>query len=356
VRRVLHVLPHRGGGAETYIDLLEGIEGFVHARLALSTGRTPASAATSLAAGIVRARRGARGADIVHVHGDVAAALAHSPLSGRPWVWTTHGLHFMRRASGPKLRAIEYALGRAIATAGATICTSQAEHDELLELAGESAGRLRVVRNGIELPALTTQEARATARAELGVAQGELCVLFLGELEPRKRPLDAVAAAQRAREGGAPVVLLVAGEGPQADAVGDRAGDAVRPLGRRRDVNRLLAAADALVMPSEREGLSFAVLEAMGAGLALVVSDGPGNPEAVGDAGIVVPLGEIDALADVLAGLAARPLQARRIGAAGRQRVATALTADAFRGGVAAAYAQAQAATAPDRAAAAGRA
>jgi len=37
---VLHVLPHAGGGAETYIDLLEAMDGVRHERLALSSGRT----------------------------------------------------------------------------------------------------------------------------------------------------------------------------------------------------------------------------------------------------------------------------------------------------------------------------
>lgn len=357
MRRILHVLPHRGGGAETYIDLLEELDGCVHARTALSRDRAPAAAAMSLPAGLVRMRRGARGADLVHVHGDVAASLALAPLAGRRWVWTTHGLHFLRRADGAALVAIGSALRRAIASAGATICTSQAERDELLALAGEAAGeRLHVVRNGIALPPPACAEVRAAARAELGVGAGTLCVLFLGELEARKRPLDAVAAVQRARGGGADVVLLVAGDGPQAPGVRARAGAGVRALGRRDDVPRLLAGADVLVMPSEREGLSFAVLEAMGAGLALVVSDGPGNPEAVGDAGVVVPVGDVDALAGVLERLAARPLEVRRLGAAARQRIATTLTADALRAGVQAAYERAAAATAPGRGAGGGSA
>ncbi len=99
-------------------------------------------------------------------------------------------------------------------------------------------------------------------------------------------------------------MLLVAGDGPQADEVAGLASRAIRPLGFRRDVDRLLVAADIFVLPSTREGLSFAVLEAMAQGLALVVSDGPGNPEAVGDSGIVVPAGDVDAWAAALAALA----------------------------------------------------
>src|SRR5207248_4687947 len=97
---------------------------------------------------------------------------------------------------------------------------------------------------------------------------------------------------------GAPVTLLVAGEGPLAGAVERQAGDGVRPLGRRDDPEALLAATDALVMPSRREGMSMAVLEAMGRGVAVVVSDGAGNPETVGDAGLVTPAGDEAALAE----------------------------------------------------------
>ena len=278
-------------------------------------------------------------------------------------MWTTHGLHLVRRADGRALAAMRWALGRAIARTARTICTSQAERDELLALwappHGAPAGmaerdgppappppaapagiaeRIVVVRNGIEPPALASAAARAAQRERLGLDEGDLAVLFLGELEQRKRPLDAVAAVQRARGGGAPVVLLVAGDGPQSAEVRARAGDGVRALGLRDDVPALLAAADALVMPSEREGLSFAVLEAMGAGLALVVSDGAGNPEAVGDAGIVVAVGDVDGLAAALAGLAADRAQVRRLGEAARHRVLTEFTAESLRSGVEAAY------------------
>ena len=61
---------------------------------------------------------------------------------------------------------------------------------------------------------------------------------------------------------------------------------------RRPGVDCVLAAADLFVLSSQREGLSFSLLEAMASGLPVVVSDAPGNRDAVGDAGIVVALGE----------------------------------------------------------------
>jgi glycosyltransferase involved in cell wall biosynthesis len=94
------------------------------------------------------------------------------------------------------------------------------------------------------------------------------------------------------------VALLVAGEGPLRAEVEGAATRPIHVLGFQHDVRPVLAAADFFVLSSEREGLSFAVLEAMSLGLVPVVSDVPGNPEAVGDSGIVVPFGDRRAFAE----------------------------------------------------------
>jgi glycosyltransferase involved in cell wall biosynthesis len=109
-------------------------------------------------------------------------------------------------------------------------------------------------------------------------------------------------------------------------------------VGQHSDTSGLLAAADVLVMPSEREGMSFAVLEGMRAGLATIVSDGPGNPEAVGNAGIVLPVGDVRGLAATLERLAGDRDALRRLGADACRRIATTLTGDSLRAGVAHAY------------------
>ena len=335
---MLHVLPHRGGGGETYVDLLEGGSSFGHERVVLAAGRTPVQAA-SLPMRWPVVARAARRADVVHVHGDTAALLALPLLRGRPSVVTTHGLHLLRRVQGPVRAGVVRGLRAGASAADRVICTSHAERDELAALMPVPARRrLVVVHNGIALPPPVEPSERGAARAALGLAGQEVAALFLGELHERKAPLDAVAAAQATRARGVSLVLLVAGDGPQAAAVRERAGPAVRPLGFRDDVGPLLAAADVLVLPSAREGLSFAVLEAMGRGLAMVVSDGPGNPEAVGDAGVIVPVGDRAALAAALTRLALDGQERARLGAAARERVATRFTREALREGGESAY------------------
>ncbi len=337
--RVLHILPHRGGGAETYIDTLERLERFEHARAPLAAGPSPSAAAVSIPLRWPRVARAARRADLVHVHGDVTAILALALLRGRPAVFTTHGLHLLRRSEGARRAAVARALRAAVGAADATLCTSRAERDELAMLLGPRlAPRLTVVHNGIELPPPVAPAARAATRAALGLAADDVAALFLGELSARKGVLTAVAAARAAAARGAPIVLLVAGDGPQAPEVAALACDAVRPLGHRRDAAALLAAADIFVAPSTREGLSFAVLEAMAQGLALVVSDGAGNPEAVGDAGIVVPAGDVDRWARALEALAGDRAERERVGSAAAERAATQFSVQAMLAGVAAAY------------------
>jgi glycosyltransferase involved in cell wall biosynthesis len=339
MRRVLHVLPHRGGGAETYIDLLEGMDGYVHERAALSSTREPLRSLPSIARRWPGVARRGRHADLVHAHGDVASSLVLPLLRSRPSVVTTHGLHFLRRAGGPRARAAQAAMRAVVGAAARTMCTSAAERDELVALLGPAvADGLVVVHNGVPMPTEAGAEERRSARAALEVAEDDVVALYLGRLEERKDPLVAVEAARRARERGAPVVLLVAGEGPLAGEVAAREGAAVRPLGHRPDPERLLTAADVLLLPSAREGLAMAALEAMAHGVATVVSDGPGNPEAVGDAGVVVPVGDVEAWTATLARLVADPEERARLGAAARARMADEFSVERFRSGVALAY------------------
>ena len=337
---VLHVLPHPGGGGEKYIDILERMPGYTADRVHLSLSRTPLGAATSIPLRWPQLRRAASEHDLVHLHGDMASMLALPLMRRTRGVVSTHGLSFLRRASGLPLRVAQARWSQAAATARRIVCASTAERDELLALArlrGQEhslAERLVVVPNGIDPPAPIGAAERGSIRESLGLADGELVALFLGLLDRYKDPLTAVRAAQAAIAQGAPVTLLVAGDGPLLEQVRAEAATGVRLLGFRDDPERLLRAADVFVMPSHREGGSYALLEAMGDGLAVVASDGAGIPEMVGDAGIVVERGNVAAFADALTQIASDPGTRAQLGARARERVLNRFTADRFVDGI----------------------
>jgi glycosyltransferase involved in cell wall biosynthesis len=350
---VLHVLPHPGGGAETYIDLLEGLEGYEHRRFALSVTRSRLRGAPSVLARRRQALHLAREADLVHVHGDMAAMLAAPALRRRssfgglyrgkderreklppPLIFTTHGLHRLRRSTGVTGWLVRRRVQAAVAASARTICIAADERADLAAALPPSLhDRLVVVPNGVPLPPPADQGRRAGGRAALGLRDEDVAVLFAGQLEQRKDPLGAIAAVEAARERGAPVVVLIAGEGPLEEAVREREGDAVRPLGRREDMEELYLAADLFLLPSHREGMSFALLEAMAHGLPPLVADGSGNVETVGESGVVFAAGDLGALAERLAALAADTAARARLGAAARARIAAELSLERFLAG-----------------------
>jgi glycosyltransferase involved in cell wall biosynthesis len=331
MRTVLHLLPHPGGGAETYIDVLEGLDGYRHERVPFSTTRSRRRGVASLIARWPGIARRARAADVVHAHGDIAAILAAPLLRGRPSMITPQGLHRLRRVGGAGAWPVRRSLRAAVGAASRTACSARAERDDLAEiLPPRLHGRLVVVLNGVPLPPPVDPARRGRAREALGLGDGDVAALYVGRLEARKDPFVAIDAVETARAKGAPVVLLIAGTGPLEPQVSARAGEAVRPLGHRDDVDELYAAADLFVLPSRREGMSFALLEAMSHALVPVVSDGPGNAEAVGEADGVFPAGDEDALSDRLARLATDAATRERLGAAARERIAQELSAEHF--------------------------
>jgi glycosyltransferase involved in cell wall biosynthesis len=315
-RSVLHVLPHPGGGGETYVDTLSPTPGYRFSRTYLAPSPTPSL--TELGRGGVGAFRRARGHDLLHVHGEIAGGLCLPLLATRPSVVTLHGLHLTRRLSGLRQKAAGVNLRAVARAADRTICVSKAEHDELTALVGRSAARRAVViHNGVRLPSRASEAERAEVRKELGVAESAPIGIWVGSLDERKDPLAAIRAAVQAS-----VALLVVGDGPLRSQVEQTAREPVRIVGHRDDVPRLLAAADFFVLTSRREGLAFSLLEAMAHGLPPVVTDLAENVEAVGDAGVIVPWGDEEALVAALHRLVENEGDRAALGERARQRVA----------------------------------
>jgi len=305
---VLHVLPHAGGGGETYVKALAGIEGYRAERITLA--QLPMRL---------------RGQELLHVHGEGAAALCLPFLGLRPSIVTLHGLHLLRRVEGVARAAAIANLRLVLQAAARTLCVSQAEMTDLVEAVGaEAARRAVVILNGVEPATPPDAKEKAEARKRLSLPQDAVVAACVGALDEVKQPQ---VAAQAARQAG--VTLLLAGEGPLRAGL-EAMGSGVRLLGRLEDVRPALAAADFLVLPSQREGLSFALLEAMALGLAPVVSDAPGNPEAVGDAGIVVARGDVAGFAAAFTRLRDPVLRAT-LGARARERVQAHFRADEMR-------------------------
>jgi glycosyltransferase involved in cell wall biosynthesis len=315
------------------------MEGYRHRRVALSGTRSRLQGVPSVLARRREIRRLAREVDLVHVHGDMAAMIAAPGLRDRPLVFTTHGLHRLRRSTGVAGRLVRRRLRAAVAATSGTICIACDERDDLAAALPRSLhGRLVVVANGVPVPDPVDAGRRARARGALSLADDEVGVLFVGQLEERKDPLGAIDAVEAARREGAELVLLIAGGGPLEQKVAARAGAGVRPLGHREDLADLYAAADLFLLPSHREGMSFALLEAMAYGLAPVVADGTGNAETVGEAGVVFPAGDLRAMSARLVGLAADPEARARLGAAARARIGTDLSLERFLAGTRAQY------------------
>jgi glycosyltransferase involved in cell wall biosynthesis len=332
-RSVLQVLPHPGGGGDAYLDALQPIEGYRFERAYLSPGATPIAGLPTLLRNALRVQRSAASHAILHLHGEAASALCLPGLALRPSVVTLHGLNLLRRVQGWRRQAAALNLGLIVRAASRTICVSRAEHAELAQAVGERLARKAlVIHNGVRPVAAPSPQERAGARAELGISPGAVVGAYAGVLEAHKDPLTPVRAALGIGQAQGGFALLVAGDGPLrpriAAAAGANGAGTIRLLGERRDVRRILAAADFFVLASRREGLSFALLEAMALGLAVVVSDAPGNLEAVGDAGIVVPAGEIAAFGAAFARLCSDAAERAALGERARARVARSFRAE----------------------------
>ena len=266
--------------------------------------------------------------DLVHAHMPISGFLARwaARAAGVPRVaYTCHG--FLFNQEGSWLRrfgglAMEWC-GGWITDIFMTVSAAEACDARRLHI----HGRAVAVGNGRDpVRYRPDAEARRRIRAALGVADGQVVVLAVSRLVwPKGYP--ELAEAMRALPD---VALWVVGERLESDRGPDMVallraaglGERLRLLGYRDDVPALMAAADIFALPSRFEAMPMSVIEAMLTGLPVVACDvrGPAEQVVQDVTGLLVPVGDVPALAGALRRLAADAALRRRMGAAGRAR------------------------------------
>ncbi|MDR7418907.1 MAG: glycosyltransferase [Armatimonadota bacterium] len=227
---------------------------------------------------------------------------------------------------GPGVRIVYY-VDRFTARAWGTwfLAISEAVKTSAVRQLGIPAERITVIPRGLSFDGQrpVPESDLTEARAFLGSGDRYPVILSVGRLVPQKGQRYAIAAMTRVVAAYPRARLVIVGDGwmrndlqASIDALG--LGDHVVLAGERRDVDRLLQAADLFVFPSLSEGFGVALLEALAAGRAAVVSRIPALVE-VTDHGRVAVLTEPrspEAIAEGLLRLAADRDEAARLGAA----------------------------------------
>jgi glycosyltransferase involved in cell wall biosynthesis len=201
------------------------------------------------------------------------------------------------------------------------------------ELAAEGIdpARCRFLPNGVDTHIYQPVDVRTKKeiRATLGLPDGSIC-LFSGRLAPEKG-LDTLLESWKKISAGHPQAhLLLLGSGPQEAALRKMAGERVIFGGYVPDPCLYYQACDIFVLPSQTEGLSNAMLEAMACGLPVVATRVGAaqelNPK--GENGRLVPAGSAQELAQALDFFLSNPAEGRRMGANGRNFIQNAYSLD----------------------------
>ncbi len=244
--------------------------------------------------------------DVVHVH--MARDLLTLPAAliamskGVKTVLQTHGMiDESQRALSKPLDAV--ATRRALRSASTVFYLTESERASLSAVAGETI-KVRKLINGVPVSSIGRSAPNLVATAD-----NALEVLFLARLQARKRPGDFVAAAAMLLSEFPDVTFSLVGpdegEGPNVErAIGDLAPNGritwQGPIAREETLARMAQAA-VYVLPSVDEPFPMSVLEALSAGLPVIVTNSCGLADEIdsGGVGIVVSNG-VDDLADAI--------------------------------------------------------
>ena len=197
--------------------------------------------------------------------------------------------------------------------ADAFIAPSQTIASELID-AGYESGKVKFISNGVSLLPKTTVQIQGNARAALADAHPVLqvdpqapLVVYTGRMHEGKGLIDLVNAWPTVLKQMPLAKLWLIGEGSHAFQLWERIrelglADTIIMPGSFDEINDVLQAANAYVLPSYEEGMSIALLEAMSASLPVVATDIPGNRQLIRNQenGVLVPIRSPQKLAEAI--------------------------------------------------------
>jgi glycosyltransferase involved in cell wall biosynthesis len=266
--------------------------------------------------------------DVVHTHTPVAsfvtrfASIGLNPKTRPKIVYTAHGFHFHRNGlwlTNWCYRFLEKVIGR---WTDVLVVINNEDYNE--------AKRIRVVGNALilHMPGIGIEPDKydrnqftrvevEKRRAALGIPSEAFVILMVAEFNLGKKHSDVLNALACCSVSRAHVIF--AGAGVLMPAIQKMAKDLnllerCHFLGLVQDVPLLCAAAQVMVLPSEREGLPRAVMEAMAAGLPVVGADSRGIRELLeADCGILHKVGDFRGLATAFERIACAPELGQKI-------------------------------------------
>jgi glycosyltransferase involved in cell wall biosynthesis len=263
--------------------------------------------------------------------GRLAARTCRTPVI----IFTAHGFVLSEPLAAPT-KLFYWCAEKVGALAGHyTIAVSEQDRQLAVRSWLTRPGRIVTIYNGLDPLPTDGLESAGSLRRELGLLAGSPLIGTVANFYPTKGLPDFIRSCALVRQQHPTARFVIVGDGadrPVLEALIEELGlrDSLHLAGRRPDAERIVADFDVFVMSSVKEGMPFALLEAMRQARPIVATRVGGIPEVLqgGAVGVLVEPGRHEQLAAAILQLLRQPDRAQALGMAARQRVATDFTSE----------------------------